>query len=182
MHSEASHRFTRGVPATLNDIAARRAAEFMRRYAGGRIVPGIVDAYPTPQAETTVYTSAGDVRRLLGMELTRGQITAALEKLDFRVTELPAPPAHAPDRALFGLYRADNEPVLAAAVPWHRLDIALPADLTEEVARIEGYDKVGVTLLDTALPPQRRDQTLETEENIRDILIACGHRTRSAMR
>ncbi|MBI3958376.1 MAG: phenylalanine--tRNA ligase subunit beta, partial [Chloroflexi bacterium] len=174
LHSEASHRFTRGVPATLNDSAARRAAELMRLYAGGRIVPGIVDAYPIPQAETTVYTSAGDVRRLLGMELSRSQIADALEKLDFRVAELSSIPVDAPENAIFGLYRAENEPVLAATVPWHRLDIAMPADLTEEVARIVGYDKVGVTLLDTALPPQRRNEVLETEERIRDILVACG--------
>ncbi|HRJ43915.1 MAG TPA: phenylalanine--tRNA ligase subunit beta, partial [Caldilineaceae bacterium] len=133
LHSEASHRFTRGVPATLNDSAARRAAELMRRYAGGRIVPGIVDAYPAPQAETTVYTSAGDVRRLLGMDLSRGQIADALEKLDFRVKEIPVPPADAPANAVFGLYRAGDEPVLAATVPWHRLDVAMPADLTAEV-------------------------------------------------
>ena len=174
LHSEASHRFTRSVPATLNDIAARRADELMRLYAGGRIVPGIVDAYPTPQAETTVYTSAGDVRRLLGMDLTRAQIASALEKLDFRVKEIPAPPANAPTNAVFGLYRAADEPVLAATVPWHRLDVAMPADLTEEVARIVGYDKVGVTLLDTALPPQRRNEVLEAEEKLRDVLVACG--------
>jgi phenylalanyl-tRNA synthetase beta subunit len=49
--SEANFRFTRGVPAKLNDIAARRAADLMRQYAGARIVPGMVDAYPVPQAE-----------------------------------------------------------------------------------------------------------------------------------
>lgn len=174
LHSEASHRFTRGVPATLNDIAARRAAELMRRHAGGRIVPGIVDAYPVPQAEPIVYTSAGDVRRLLGMDLSRGQIADALKRLDFRVEEVAAPSAEADANAVFGLYRAVDEPVLAATPPWHRLDIAMPADLTEEVARVVGYDKVGVTLLDTALPPQRRNETLEAEEKIRDILIACG--------
>lgn len=174
LHSEASHRFTRGVPATLNDIAARRAAELMRRHAGGRIVPGIVDAYPVPQAERTVYTSAGDVNRLLGMQLSRAQIAAALEKLDFRVATVDAPPASADAGAVFGLYRQADEPVLAATVPWHRLDVAMPADLTEEVARIVGYDKVGVTLLDSALPPQRRNAVLETEEKLRDILVACG--------
>jgi phenylalanyl-tRNA synthetase beta subunit len=70
----------------------------------------------------------------------------------------------AAESSVFGLHRANGEPVLAATAPWHRLDIAMPADLTEEVARIVGYDKVGVTLLDTALPPQRRNFALETEE------------------
>ncbi|MBX2998155.1 MAG: phenylalanine--tRNA ligase subunit beta [Caldilineaceae bacterium] len=174
LHSEASHRFTRGVPATLNDIAARRAADFMRQLAGGRIVPGIVDAYPLPQPEVTVYTTESEVRRQLGMEINRTQIAHSLQRLDFGVTERSDLPTDVSATAVFGLHRAGDEPVLAATAPWHRLDIAVPADLTEEVARMVGYDKVGVTLLDTALPPQRRNFVLETEEQIRDILIGCG--------
>lgn len=174
LHSEASHRFTRGVPATLNAIAARRAADLMRQIAGGRIVPGIVDAYPVPQMQVTVYTTESEVCRQLGMEINRAQIVQSLQRLDFVVTEsADLPPAPAP-ASVFGLHRAGDEPVLAATAPWHRLDIAVPADLTEEVARIVGYDKVGVTLLDTTLPPQRRNFVLETEEQIRDILIGCG--------
>ena len=174
LHSEASHRFTRGVPATLNDLAARRAASLMQQHAGGRVVPGIVDAYPVPQPELRVFTSSSDVKRLLGMELSLSEIGAALQRLDFDVEELSDMPADAPERATFGLARAHGEPVIAASVPWHRLDVTLPADLTEEVARVVGYDLIGETLLDTVLPPQRRNIQLETEENIRDILIGCG--------
>ena len=174
LHSEASHRFTRGVPAKLNDIAARRAADLMRAYAGGRIVPGIVDAYPIPQPEVTVYTTESEVRRQLGMDVNLPQIAQSLQRLDFQVTELADLPADPAPTSVFGLKRVNGEPVLAARAPWHRLDIAIPADLTEEVARIIGYDKVGVTLLDTMLPPQRRNFVLETEEQIRDILIGCG--------
>jgi phenylalanyl-tRNA synthetase beta chain len=174
LHSEASHRFTRGVPATLNAIAAHRAADLMRQYAGGRIVPGMVDAYPVPQPEVTVFTTESEVRRQLGMEIDLAQIAQSLQRLDFAVAELAELPANAPPSAVFGLHRTNGEPVLAATAPWHRLDIAMPADLTEEVARIVGYDQVGVTLLDTSLPPQRRNFVLEVEEKIRDILIGCG--------
>ncbi len=174
LHSEASYRFTRGVPATLNDMAARRAADLMRQYAGGRVVPGIVDIYPVPQPQVTVYTSQSDVQRLLGMDLSLSEIGDALRKLDFAVVEREDVPKDAPQQASLGLARAADESVLAATAPWHRLDIALPADLTEEVARVVGYDRIGETLLDTVLPPQRRNALLETEETIRDILIGCG--------
>lgn len=174
LHSEASHRFTRGVPATLNDLAARRAAELMRRYANARIVPGIVDTYPQPQPPVMVYTSESEVRRQLGMDVQRQEIAQSLRQLDFRVTEIDSLPASAPEEAVFGLHVASGEPVLECVVPWHRLDIGVPADLTEEVARIIGYDKVGTTLLDSVLPPQRRNPILEAEEKIRDILVACG--------
>ncbi len=174
LHSEASHRFTRGVPSTLNDIAARRAADLMRQYAGGRVVPGIVDTFPFPQPQVTVYTSCSDVRRLLGMELSLSEIGDALRRLDFAVEEREDVPPDALERAAFGLARREDEPVIEATAPWHRLDVTLPADLTEEVARVVGYDRIGETLLDTVLPTQRRNALLETEENIRDILIGCG--------
>lgn len=174
LHSEASYRFTRSIPATLNAIAARRAAHLMQQYSGGRVVPGIVDTYPLPQPEVTVYTSQSDVQRLLGLDLSLAQIREALQKLDFAVVERETVPTGAPEQATFGLAHATDEPVLEVTIPWHRLDIALPADLAEEVARVVGYDRVGETLLDTGLPPQRRNAVLETEENIRDILIGCG--------
>ncbi len=83
--SEASFRFSRGIPATLNPIAARRAAELMRLYAGGRIVPGMVDTYPVEQATRIAYTTVTDQRRILGMPITGEQIIESLERLDFSV-------------------------------------------------------------------------------------------------
>ncbi|MDE0198109.1 MAG: phenylalanine--tRNA ligase subunit beta [Caldilineaceae bacterium] len=174
LHSEASHRFTRGVPASLNDRAARRAADLMQQLAGGRVIPDIVDTYPVQQSRVKVFTSHSDVKRLLGMDLSLSEIGAALRRLDFEVEELSELPADTSEEAAFGLARADGEPVIAAIAPWHRLDISFPADLTEEVARVVGYDRISETLLDTVLPPQRRNAYLETEENIRDILIGCG--------
>jgi phenylalanyl-tRNA synthetase beta chain len=173
--SEASYRFTRGVPATLNAIAARRAAELMRRYAGGRIVPGMVDDYPIPQAQRIVYTTASEVSRQLGMEISLDAIAAALQRLDFAVALCSTlPEGEVPADALFGLCRRPGEPLLRCTAPWHRLDIQIPADLTEEVARIIGYEHIATTLLADTLPPQRRNHMLETEEKIRDILVGCG--------
>ncbi len=174
LHSEASHRFTRGVPATLNPIAARRASELMRQHAQARIVPGLVDAYPAPQPEVQVFTTESEVRRQLGMALPLPRIANVLQKLEFQTEERPSLPADAPREAVFGLHVAKGEPVLACRVPWHRLDVHVPADLTEEVARMVGYERVETTLMDDALPPQRRNPVLEAEERIRDILVACG--------
>ena len=174
--SEASHRFTRGVPASLNAIAARRAANLMRDYAGGRVVPGMVDNYPLPQAESVVYTTESDMHRILGMDVQLAEIAAGLQRLDFitePVAELPAPPTELGD-AVFGLHMNPGEQLLRCIAPWHRLDIHVPADLAEEVARIIGYEKISMTLMDDVLPPQRRNLALETEEKIRDILVGCG--------
>lgn len=172
--SEASYRFARGVPATLNPLAARHAAELMRRYAGGRIVPGIVDTYPVPQPTRTVYTTASDTRRLLGMEVVQDALVNALRRLDFQAAVVTTVAADAPAEATFALHRFPDEPLVEAVAPWHRLDIAIPADLTEEVARIIGYEHVGTTLIDDVLPTQRRNNVFETEELVRDILLGIG--------
>jgi phenylalanyl-tRNA synthetase beta chain len=176
LHSEASQRFSRGIPAELNPIAARRAAALMRDYAGGTIVAGMIDTYPVRQAERVVYTTASDVRRLLGMEVGLETIVESLRRLDMRcevLAALPAPRAELGEAAL-GLSIEPGEPVLRVVAPWHRLDIQLPADLCEEVARIIGYEEIATTLMSDVLPPAHVNETLRTEEQIRDILTGCG--------
>src|SRR6266480_2457336 len=176
LHSEASQRFTRGVPATLNAIAVRRASKLMYDYAGGRIVPGMVDNYPVPQFDRVVYTTESDMHRILGMDVKLPEIAAGLQRLDF-VTEpvaaLPAPSSEL-GNAAFGLHIKPGEQLSRCIAPWHRLDIQVPADLTEELARIIGYERIDTTLMDDVLPPQRRNHKLETEESVRDILVGCG--------
>lgn len=176
LHSEASQRFSRGIPATLNPIAAYRAAALMRDYAGGTIVDGSIDVYPVPQPTRVVYTTASDVRRLLGMEVSRESIAANLRRLDIECEELPELPAwrEEPAQSVLGLCIEPGEPVLRCIAPWHRLDIQVPADLCEEVARIIGYEEIATTLMDDVLPPAHSNDTLRTEEIIRDILTGCG--------
>ena len=82
--------------------------------------------------------------------------------------------ANAPAEATFALAHEEGEPFLECLPPWHRLDVRIPADLTEEVARIIGYEHVGMTLLTAPLPPQRHFEVYETEEKIRDIFVGAG--------
>ena len=177
--SAASHRFARGIPPQLNPIGARRAAELMCQHANGRIVPGLVDAYPQPQPPRVIYTTASDTRRLLGLELSLDEIAEALRQLDFEVEQIDSVAANAEADATFALKReaddrGNKEPLLACTAPWYRLDMRYPADLTEEVARIVGYDRIGTTLIDDVLPPQRRSPLLETERKIREVLVGLG--------
>jgi phenylalanyl-tRNA synthetase beta chain len=174
LYSEASYRFTRGIPPELNEIAARRAAELLRRYAGGRIVPGMVDAYPVPRQRNVVYTSERDMRRLLGMPVTLPEVRTALQRLDFAVRRVEAIDPTAPPAASFALAFAEGDLLLECTPPWHRLDIGIPADLTEEVARIIGYEHAAMSLMHAPLPPQRHFPLYETEERIRDILVSAG--------
>jgi phenylalanyl-tRNA synthetase beta chain len=174
--SEASQRFTRSLPATLAPIGARRAVALMRDYADGSPVAGMVDNYPMPQRERIVYTTVSDVRRILGLELDMATIAHSLERLDIACQTLATLPAPRQElgRSAFGLHVAEGEQVLQAVAPWHRLDLEVPADLSEEVARIVGYEKIGTTLIADELPPPHVNLSHQTEEQIRDILVGCG--------
>jgi phenylalanyl-tRNA synthetase beta chain len=169
LHTEASSRFTRGVPATLNEVAVRRAAGLLERLAGGRLT-AVVDRYPVPQAPRRACLTASEVRRQLGLALELAEIRGCLERLEFTVEELP--PAGA--AASFGLRVEPGEAVLLCTAPWYRLDVEVPADLTEEVARIVGYAAIPPTRLSDTLPPPFPNPLLETEERIRDLLVGCG--------
>ena len=172
--SEASYRFARGVPATLNPIAARHAAELMRQYAGGQVVAGMVDAYPVAQPVRTVYTTVSDMRRLLGMAVSQEAILNALQRLDFQAKVVSDVAATAATEATFALHHLPGEALIEAVAPWHRLDVAIPADLTEEVARIIGYEHVGATLINDVLPTQQRNDLFMTEELVRSVLSGIG--------
>src|ERR1700720_2977920 len=169
LHTEASSRFTRGVPATLNEVAVRRAAGLLERLAGGRLT-AVVDRYPVPQAERRACLTASEVRRQLGLSLELPEIRRCLERLEFTVEELP--PAGA--AASVGLRVEPGEAVLLCTAPWYRLDVEVPADLTEEVARVVGYAAILPTRLSGTLPPPFPNPLLETEERIRDLLVGCG--------
>lgn len=174
LHSEASHRFTRGVPAALNPRAAARAATLMCELAGGRIAGPLADAWPRPPVPHAICLTASEVNRQLGMALTLNEIQAALHRLDIASQPHADLPADVSEQARFGLQRTEQEPVLVCTPPWHRLDLRIPADLTEEVARIIGYDQVGLTYLYDEIPVHPPNEILDTEDRIRDILAGIG--------
>lgn len=152
--SEAAYRFSRGVPPELDPIGNVRGAQLMAALGGGWIADGIVEDYARPQPVVEVPVSAAEVRRILGLDLSQEAIIALLRRLEFGI-------------------RVEGETIWATA-PWYRLDVTIPADLMEEIARIYGYDAIPNTALSDELPPQRHNWAIEQEERIRDLLVAAG--------
>jgi phenylalanyl-tRNA synthetase beta chain len=154
--SEASARFSRGVPPALVQPAAERAADLMRQYAGGTVCRGLVDCYPAPPPIRVVELKRSEVRRILGIDLALDECAALLRRLDYHVKEI-------------------GGELIEATVPEHRLDIQEgAADLIEDLARLHGYDRLPATLLADQLPSQANNDALLYEERTRDLLVSLG--------
>ncbi|MGH2582902.1 MAG: phenylalanine--tRNA ligase subunit beta, partial [Anaerolineales bacterium] len=156
--SEAGYRFSRGVHPAMAPRGVSRGLELMRLWSGGVVNKGLVDRYPSPQKDSAVEIDSKDVLRWLGVDLKSREISGLLRRLGFTVTQKGK------------RFRVKS--------PDHRLDIGEgvigKADLMEEIARIYGYEKITATRLSDALPVQRGNRALETEEKIRDVLARLG--------
>ncbi len=156
LQSEASSRFEKGISPELTLPALRRATQLLLELAGGQAAAGVIDVYPGKVEGEPIALSSNQVKRLLGIEIDIDQIAKVLTSLGCRCE--PAAPSSA----------------LGVTVPYWRTDVSSATDLVEEVARMYGYDRIPVTLMDDELPPQRDNRELEVEERARDILVACG--------
>ncbi|MCU0923636.1 MAG: phenylalanine--tRNA ligase subunit beta, partial [Burkholderiaceae bacterium] len=154
--SEATARFSKGISPEMPVPAGLRCARMMAELAGGVVVAGVEDCYPLPQRSAVVEITPAEVRRVLGMDVPAAQMRDILQRLEFAVEDTAGSDA------------------LQVTAPWFRLDVGIPADLIEEIARIIGYDALPATLMDDALPPQWRNSALEGKERVRDILIGAG--------
>ncbi|MGC9668619.1 phenylalanine--tRNA ligase subunit beta [Planosporangium sp. 12N6] len=119
--SEASKRFERGTDPQLTPVALARAAALMAEYGGGTVDSRVTDVYAvTPPAAITM--PADLPARTAGVDYPQPRVVELL-------TEIGAAVECAGDR-------------LAVTPPTWRPDLTDPADLAEEVIRLDGYDKV----------------------------------------
>jgi phenylalanyl-tRNA synthetase beta chain len=125
LRSEAQARNERGVDPQLPPLASARAARMMAELAGGEVAPGFVDVYPDPIEPARVSLPKGEPRRLLGIDLEPAEISDLLVRLGFTV---------------------EGEDPFQVAVPTYRPDVTRAADLVEELARLNGYDKIPSSL------------------------------------
>nr|WP_196791924.1 phenylalanine--tRNA ligase subunit beta [Motilibacter deserti] len=130
--SEASRRFERGVDPALPPVAAQRAVDLLVQLGGATVEDGVTDA-GSPVLPATLRVPVDLPARVVGVDYTRDEVVRALEGVGCRVEPDPA----APDQLL-------------VTPPSWRGDLAAPFDLVEEVARLDGYDRIPSVL---PLPP-----------------------------
>src|SRR5208283_1537268 len=135
LRSESSYRFERGADIGIRDWASQRAAQLILETAGGQLADGVVDAYPKPAEPKTISLRHRKVNELLGIELRPEEIEFYLGQLGLKTVGRKARPVGA---------GGPPEPV-AFQIPTFRVDLKREVDLSEEVARLHGVDKIPST-------------------------------------
>ena len=155
MQTDASQRYERGVDYHLQHRAMARATELLLAIAGGAAGP-VTEAQGEIPASRQVQLRFDSIKRVLGVEIPPGEVLDILTRLGFTPLE-------------------QSGESLSVEVPSHRYDVALEADLLEELARIHGYDKLplssGLKRPEVGRAPEREIEL----HRIRDHLVALGY-------
>lgn len=153
LHTDASHRFERGVDPALPVPALERASALLLKLAGGKAGPiEIAEAPGTLHQPAAIGLRRGRLARVLGIRIDDTEVARILDALDMQVT-------------------ADAEG-WQAVPPSRRFDLEREEDLIEEVARVHGYERIPVRApsgkLDLAPMPETRRASLDVATQLVD--------------
>ncbi len=155
--SASSFRFERRVDPCGVDWASRRVCELIVNSGGGTISSQVTDTNPAPPCAVEVTLTYSQIRRLLGIDVDRGEVIRILTALGCRVVSDDGP----------------GKPAVRLESPSWRHDLTREVDLIEEVARIHGYDKIPENDPIAVAPSSKRPFDVAVEK-VRSVMMAAG--------
>jgi phenylalanyl-tRNA synthetase beta chain len=156
LRTDAATRFEKGtdISATVNVL--RRAANLIKEICGGEIASDIVDIYPEKNEKAQVAIKYHYLKKLSGKNYHPDAVKNILISLGFEIVK-------------------EGIDELRVAVPYHKPDISLPADLVEEVLRIDGLDNVTIPDAITITPSTEENYATEVyREKLANYLTGLG--------
>ncbi len=156
LRTDAASRFEKGtdISATVNVL--KRAANMIKEIAGGEIASEIVDIYPTVKPKAEVAIKWHFIKKLSGKNYHPDAVMDILNSLGFETLK-------------------EGIDELRVAVPYHKPDISLPADLVEEIVRIDGLDNIEIPESITITPAIEEQYEKEIfREKVANYLVGQG--------
>jgi phenylalanyl-tRNA synthetase beta chain len=156
LRSDSSYRFERGVDIEGVITAQARAACLIKELAGGDICKGRIDVYPKTRENIQVALRVPRVNQLLGSDFKAEQIKEIISRLGLKV-------------------EADlNDGNLQVEIPGFRPDLTREVDIVEEIARVDGFDKVATVFPVASVRPVRIASKQTLLRKIREVLCHTG--------
>jgi phenylalanyl-tRNA synthetase beta chain len=173
LHTDASHRFERGVDPELPRLALERATRLILAHAGGHAGPvseaSLSEHLPPPKS---VRLRRARLARVLGVHIDDAEVERILTALGMQVESFDGA-ASEPVDALRGSHFGGGWWVTP---PTRRFDIAIEEDLIEEVVRIHGYEAIPTSTPTGAIPLAMPSETRLGEGELRRALAGRGFR------
>ncbi len=155
LRTDASLRFEHGIDPNLTESAINRVASLIAEIAKGKVAKGLIDFYPKKVLPQKIKLDLKYVDSLIGAKISEKEIKNILQKLGFKIKNWKLK-------------------IINVVVPTFRLDISLPEDLIEEIARIHGYKNVVLISPIATLIPPVKNLEIFWEDMTKNILKDMG--------
>ena len=156
LHTEASHRYERGVDPALQFVAMERATQLLVDICGGEVGPVIevINQNELP-LQATIKLRRNKIDRIIGYTIETQKITDILVRLGCKVE-----------------YQDD---IWIIKSPSWRFDLQIEEDLVEEVARIYGYNNIPNANMKIESVMQPKPESIISLRRIKDLLVDRGY-------
>lgn len=133
LRTDAATRFEKNTDISNTVNVLKRAALLIVELAGGEISSDVVDVYPSMEAKAQVTLKYHYLKKLSGKNYHPDAVKRILTSLGFEVMR-------------------EGIDDLLLAVPFSKPDISMPADVVEEIMRIDGLDNIEIPTSITISP------------------------------
>lgn len=157
LRTDAATRFEKGTDISATVTILKRAASLILENCGGTVSSDIYDIYPEPRPKKEIALKYHYLKKLSGKNYHPETIKAILGSLGFEIE------------------KSDIDSLLVG-VPYHKPDVALPADVVEELLRIDGLDNVAIPTSIKITPSV--DENIKSElikDKVASFLTGAGH-------
>ncbi|MBL7741582.1 MAG: phenylalanine--tRNA ligase subunit beta [Chitinophagaceae bacterium] len=156
LRTDAASRFEKGTDISGTVNVLKRAALLIKDICRGEIASEIVDIYPSPKEKIQVAIKYHFLKKLSGKNYHPDAVKDILVSLGFEIVK-------------------EGIDELRVAVPYHKTDISLPADLVEEILRIDGLDNIAIPEAITITPAVEDNHAKEIlKEKTANYLAGLG--------
>ena len=156
LRTDAATRFEKGTDIEATVRVLERAVQLIKEIAGGTVLGALIDCYPAPQPKKTVEVRWSMLHKLSGKQYSATAVKNILTSLEFE-------------------WRREDADSFEVAVPTHKTDISMQADIVEEIIRIDGLDNIEIPTqikLSPAIDPEGWKATVK--EKIANQLAGMG--------